>query len=182
MFLTAEDMAWYSTRYKIDPQRLSVANNRLYVQDLKREINTEAPFVLFPGSLDFAQNYFAMKWFAEQVQPKISNSKALRVVVTGKCSEKSRRDFLGHELIQLVGEVSREELDRLFSSCVCVISPIISGTGIKIKILEATQRGVPVVATAASAKGIKSELCFKAPEDTAESYAATFDRSIAALF
>jgi glycosyltransferase involved in cell wall biosynthesis len=176
MFLTANDLAWYSRRYPFIEGRSSIATNRLYVQALERAVNLQDPFVLFPGSLDFAQNSVAMKWFAEGVWPCIEMAGKLKVIVTGKCSEKNRKHFQGYNGISLVGEVSRKELDQLFASCVCVISPIISGTGIKIKILEATQRGVPVVATATSAKGITSELCHKAADDTVESYRSAFDK------
>ncbi|HFM4832351.1 TPA: hypothetical protein ACG7N9_004883, partial [Escherichia coli] len=64
------------------------------------------------------------------------------------------------------GELDFSTYNKLSSTCLCVIAPITTGTGIKIKILEAVQKGIPVLTTKFASKGICSDLCFYCEEDT----------------
>ncbi|NHQ85978.1 glycosyltransferase [Iodobacter sp. HSC-16F04] len=171
LFLTIEDMNWYRGRFELD--KVNVTSNHLFVNPVIRNVNFEVPFLLFPGSVEFSQNKQALTWYVEQVLPLLceAGTSPLKVIVTGKVSSKNEQFFSGYQNISFSNEISRDELDQLYASCLCVLSPIISGTGIKIKILEATQRGIPVVATKMSSKGIFSENCFVADDNTPEQFA-----------
>lgn len=177
-FLTDEDKNWYLENFDLSSTSTSRTSNKLFVQQISRNVDTLKPFVLFPGSLEFAQNFVAMRWYAEEVEPQIDRAAKMPVVVTGRCSDALKAKFQKYEWINFVGEVTLPELERLFATCTCVVSPIISGTGIKIKILEATQRGIPVIATLTSSRGVNSELCYKASDDRPETFARVFSRAI----
>lgn len=181
-FLTQEDMTHYQQAYCLAPARCQVASNRLMMSRVERHVRRDAPFLLFPGSVEFHQNFTALKWMAEKVWPLCNDHlfKNLNVIVTGKASaaHRAQLDALGMP-IQWMGEVPYSQLDALYATCVCLVSPIISGTGIKVKNLEAVAKGVPLVTTRISARGVESPLCYRAVDDTPEAFAECLKTCVA---
>lgn len=173
-FLTQEDLAHYQRAFALPSSRCAVASNRLMMSRVERKLHRDAPFLLFPGSVEFHQNFTALKWMAEKVWPLCAElmPASLSVYVTGKASQ-SRRAQLGAFGMPIVwmDEIPYEQLDALYASCVCLVSPIISGTGIKVKNLEAVAKGIPLVTTPLAARGVKSPLCHRAVDDTPEAFA-----------
>lgn len=173
-FLTKEDMMHYRQAYGLAPERCHVASNRLMMSRVERHLRHDAPFLLFPGSVEFHQNFTALKWMAEKVWPlcKEDLHKYLSVTVTGRASaaHRAQLEALGMPIVWM-GEIPYTQLDELYASCVCLISPIISGTGIKIKNLEAVAKGIPLVTTQISARGVDSPLCYQALDNSPEAFA-----------
>ena len=124
------------------------------------------PFtILFLGSFRHAPNLEALTWFVEQVLPLVLAEEArARVMVVG--SDPPKRSAFRHaEAVELVGFVEdvREPLAR-YSLFVC---PILSGSGVRVKLLEAFASGVPVVSTRLGAEGLADcdgDICALADE------------------
>ena len=111
------------------------------------------PFtILFLGSFRHTPNLEALTWFVEQVLPLVlTEEPRARVMVVG--SEPPKRNTFQHaEAVELVGFVEdvREPLAR-YSLFVC---PILSGSGVRVKLLEAFAAGIPVVSTRLGAEGL----------------------------
>ena len=111
------------------------------------------PFtILFLGSFRHTPNLEALTWFVEQVLPLVlAEEPRARVMVVG--SEPPKRSTFRHaEAVELVGFVEdvREPLAR-YSLFVC---PILSGSGVRVKLLEAFAAGIPVVSTRLGAEGL----------------------------
>jgi len=111
------------------------------------------PFtILFLGSFRHTPNLEALTWFVEQVLPLVlAEEPRARVMVVG--SEPPKRSAFRHaEAVELVGFVEdvREPLAR-YSLFVC---PILSGSGVRVKLLEAFAAGIPVVSTRLGAEGL----------------------------
>ena len=182
-FLTQEDRAHYLSRFKFAPERCLLATNALMATKLRRVVERKLPFLLFPGSVEFHQNFTALEWMAKEVWPLLGGSPTTwptpAVTVTGRASA-SRRDYLSGlgMPITWLGEVPYSKLDALYASCLCVISPIKTGTGIKIKNLEAVTKGIPLVATGLSARGINSELCHAAVDNSAMAFSKALNACI----
>ena len=73
--------------------------------------------------------------------------------------------------IELLGFV--EDIQPLFSRCALFVCPIRSGSGVRVKLLEAFASGIPVVSTTLGAEGLAREdgdFCFLA--DDAPAFAA----------
>jgi len=170
-FLTAHDRDWYIERFKLKHENAAVATNRLFVNPVTRCTNLDEPFILFPGSIEFSQNFFALQWYLDQVVPHLGEGFDIPIFVTGRYSDKNRSAFARYPHLRFTSEITLTQLEHLYASCLCVVSPIVSGTGIKIKVLEAAQRGIPVVATFTSAKGIESEHCYRCEDDDPRSFA-----------
>jgi len=124
------------------------------------------PFtILFLGSFRHTPNLEALTWFVEQVLPLVlAEEPGARVKVVGSDPPKPSA-FRHSEAVDLVGFVEdvREPLARY---CVFVC-PILSGSGVRVKLLEAFAAGIPVVSTRLGAEGLADrdgDICALADE------------------
>ncbi len=144
-------------RGKIDDNRAGVATSRYQFQPDGREPYT----MLFLGSFRHVPNQEALDWFARKVLPHVlERSKAARLVIVGSDPppRHSLPDF--QDAIEMRGLVEdvREPLGR-YAVFVC---PILSGSGMRVKLLEAFSAGIPVVSTRLGAEGLATkdgEIC-----------------------
>jgi GT2 family glycosyltransferase/glycosyltransferase involved in cell wall biosynthesis len=152
-------------RGRIDDNRAGIATSRYEFQANGREPQT----MLFLGSFRHLPNQEGLNWFTQKVLPAVLEHKPdARLVIVG--SQPPPRHSLPHlpENIELRGFVEdvREPLGR-YAVFVC---PILSGSGMRVKLLEAFAAGIPVVSTPLGAEGLTSkdgEICALA-EDPAE--------------
>src|SRR5580700_1144133 len=135
-------------------------------------IKAREPFtLLFLGSFRHLPNQEALTWFLREVFPKVrAEEPRARVVIIGS-DPPARHSLPEAEAIDLIGFVDdvREPLQR-YSLFVC---PILSGSGVRVKLLEAFAAGIPVVSTRLGAEGLADkdgDLCALA--DDAPSFAA----------
>ena len=159
---------------RIDDNRAGIATSRYEFQPNGREPET----MLFLGSFRHPPNQEGLKWFMQKVLPAVLEHKPeARLVIVG--SEPPPRHSLPHlpDNIELRGFVEdvREPLAR-YAVFVC---PILSGSGMRVKLLEAFAAGIPVVSTPLGAEGLADkdgEICALA-QDPGE-----FARKIIELF
>ena len=143
--------------HKIDDNRAGIATSRY-----KFQVNGREPYtMLFLGSFRHTPNQEALDWFTRQVFPSVlQRCPQARLVIVG--SDPPPRHSLPdlNGAIELRGFVEdvREPLAR-YSVFVC---PILSGSGMRVKLLEAFSAGIPVVSTRLGAEGLTSkdgEIC-----------------------
>lgn len=113
-----------------------------------------APIVLFVGSLDYPPNIAALEELATLVMPLVlEECPAARLVVVGRRPSRPLRDLLtGSPWIELRDNVP--DLSPSYSGARCVILPIRSGGGSRLKVYEALSYGVPLVATSMAVSGV----------------------------
>jgi O-antigen biosynthesis protein len=115
----------------------------------------EQDTMLFLGSFRHLPNQEGLEWFAKHVLPRIlAQRPGARLIVVGS-DPPARHSLPGNsEAIELVGFVEdvMEPLRR-YSLFVC---PILSGSGVRVKLLEAFAAGIPVVSTRIGAEGLAS--------------------------
>jgi GT2 family glycosyltransferase/glycosyltransferase involved in cell wall biosynthesis len=127
--------------------------------------------MLFVGSFRHTPNKEALDWFALRVLPLIlAEEPRARLIVAGS-DPPERHSYPNAEAIKLLGFVEdvRDVLGR-YSLFVC---PILSGSGVRVKLLEAFAAGIPVVSTRLGAEGLADDdggICALA--DTPETFAA----------
>jgi len=116
--------------------------------------------MLFLGSFRHPPNRAALSWFVEEVLPLVTvECPSARLVVVG--SEMPGAHGLPQSpAIEVRGRVddTREPLGR-YSLFVC---PVLSGSGVRVKLLEAFAAGIPSVSTTLGAEGLTrtdGELC-----------------------
>ena len=144
-------------RNRLDDNRAGIATSRYEFRPGGREPDT----MLFLGSFRHLPNQEALDWFVQKVLPGVlQRSPAARLVIVG--AEPPPRHSLPDlpDNIELRGYVEdvREPLGR-YAVFVC---PILSGSGMRVKLLEAFAAGIPVVSTRVGAEGLTAsdgEIC-----------------------
>lgn len=116
-------------------------------QSFKSNTNNELPIVLFVGNLTGKHNRDAAHWVIEDLAPKISSH--VQLVLAGPGSEllpqNSHVSFLGYI----------DNIDLLISSSFLCIAPLITGAGVKTKVLHYIALHKRVLATPMALEGIE---------------------------
>ncbi len=114
----------------------------------------KSPVILFVGMLSWWPNKDGFWWFYEKVFPLIKEAVAgVKLVVVGKeADEKIIETGRNDKQLEIIGYA--KDIDPYFESANVFIAPLRSGSGIRIKILTALSRGLPVVSTKKGAEGI----------------------------
>jgi glycosyltransferase involved in cell wall biosynthesis len=109
--------------------------------------------ICFIGALDWSPNKEGLLWFIHTVLPSlIRKYPAISLHIAGRNGSDSFISKLSHPSIQFHGEV--ENTVEFLSSYSVMVVPILSGSGIRVKILEGMALGIPVVTTTLGAEGI----------------------------
>ncbi len=128
--------------------------------------------MLFLGSFRHAPNQIAMEWFTRYVLPLVVEKLPQAKLLVAGSDPPPRHAFPDPmNAIELLGFV--DDIQPLFSSCALFVCPIRSGSGVRVKLLEAFASGIPVVSTTLGAEGLAREdgdFCFLA--DDAPAFAA----------
>lgn len=143
--------------------------------DSGREANT----MLFLGSFRHAPNVEALEWFIGRVLPQIvAKNRDAVLVVIGSDPPESLKHAESGQNVRFEGFIPNihEALER-YAVFVC---PILSGSGVRVKLLEAFASGIPAVSTTIGAEGLASssgEICELA--DAPDAFAAAALRLLA---
>jgi glycosyltransferase involved in cell wall biosynthesis len=124
----------------------------------------ESDTMLFLGSFRHGPNLTALEWFIRHVLPRIVAERPdARLVVVG--SDPPPGDlFAGAgrsvELLGFVEDIRTELARRALFVC-----PILNGSGVRVKLLEAFAAGIPVVSTTIGAEGWRERMANSALAD-----------------
>jgi glycosyltransferase involved in cell wall biosynthesis len=123
----------------------------------RRTWNGSRHFV-FLGTLNLSHNSFGIEHFiSNQLEFTLTLIPDMRLFIVGHgASENLRRLaglYPGH--VELTGFV--ENVDAVLSQSCAMLSPLLFGSGIKIKVIDALRCGVPLISTAAGVEGIDVE-------------------------
>ncbi len=111
------------------------------------------PHLLFVGGLHWPPNADAVRYFLNEVWPAVRQaapSAQLTVVGRSENGPSSNRD----PNVRYTGYV--DDVEPFFRSSRVMIVPIRAGSGMRVKILEAFARGIPVVSTAIGCEGVEA--------------------------
>lgn len=107
--------------------------------------------LIFVGPLTYQPNYLAVCWFVEQVLDRIrAEVHDASLAVIGDVTGTSRLPH--HEAVRYHGFV--DDLDPFYERAAVAVTPLRSGGGTRIKVLEAMARRRPVVATSFAVEGL----------------------------
>jgi polysaccharide biosynthesis protein PslH len=109
--------------------------------------------VSFIGSLDYIPNQEGLVWFIEKVWKKFLHpSHPYAFYVAGRNAPARLKRYLSKQPVNFVGEV--EDAGKFMRSGGVMVVPVLSGGGIRVRIIEAMAMGIPVVCTSLAAEGI----------------------------
>ena len=117
-----------------------------------RPVKIEFPSLFYIGALDWEPNKEGLKWFLSQVWPRIHKRypKVKFYIAGRRMPEKIRRIKMDN--VVNLGEV--ESAEAFIKPRAIMIVPILSGSGMRIKIIEGMAYGKAIVATKMAAEGI----------------------------
>lgn len=108
------------------------------------------------GALDWIPNSEGLEWFITNVWHAFKkNHPDLHFYVAGRNAEKSFEDFLKSNGVDYLGEV--ESAAEFYAKGSVFIVPLLSGSGMRIKIVEGMAAGKTVITTSIGAEGIDVE-------------------------
>lgn len=109
--------------------------------------------VVFIGSPSHPPNAHALNWIVERFAPALMRrDPSIQIALIGGGTER----FTGAvSNIQGLGFVSAGVVQSALKQCICSISPVVLGRGIKVKVLDALAAGCPVLATEQSLRGFE---------------------------
>lgn len=107
------------------------------------------------GSMDWLPNLEGINWFLDEVWPLVHKSMPqVTLYLAGRKMPKEMID-LQVEGVKVVGEVP--DANYFIGSKLINVVPLLSGSGIRVKIIEAMAAGKTVIATTVGAEGIHYE-------------------------
>lgn len=112
--------------------------------------------MVFVGGLDYQPNLDAIRWYCAEVAPALRRIglAELRLSVIGYVPPALQRAFPAEDVV-LLSYV--EDLHAALAAAQLFVAPIVSGTGIKTKVLEAMASGLPIVSTEEGVRGLNVE-------------------------
>lgn len=109
--------------------------------------------VCFVGNLSYAPNFEGLNWFSKMVWPSLrSLDPSVTVTVAGSRPSAELTQMCHDADLSIIADP--DSLESIYARAAVAIVPLLSGSGTRIKILEAGAFGVPVVSTSNGAEGL----------------------------
>ena len=136
----------------IAPQaRVAIYPNTIPLIDLPAR--EEQDNIVFSGTLEYEPNRTAVRYFSSQIWPGLERMwPNLKWRLVGRAPEAVARYIRGCPRIECTGAVD-DAIAHLATAKVAVV-PLLSGSGTRLKIIEAWAAGTPVVSTSLGAEGL----------------------------
>ena len=137
---------------------------------VKRRLS-DTPQLLFVAGFNHPPNIDAACWFVTEVLPLLEKELgAVHMHIAGSNPSKVVQELAGPN-VSVHGYVSDEFLMDLYATSHCAVVPLRFGAGVKGKVLEAVQYGVPLVTTTVGAEGIPDHQKVMTVSDDPQSFA-----------
>ncbi len=185
--LTKRDMELHHKYYGITPDYVLPVSFVDCFDAQKVKCGSKTNELLFVGSM-FPPNYDGIKWFIDEVMPKIPS---WHLTIVGKNFEQKRAE-LSRKNVEVVGTVGN--LEKYYYESNVMVMPIFYGAGQKVKTAEAMMYGKIIIGTdealegydVAGTKGIyrcnNSSEFITALRDVAKHHADGWSEDVRALF
>lgn len=110
--------------------------------------------LFYAGSLRWEPNVDGLLWFLESAFPAIrSYYPEVVLLIAGDNPDPRLADAVARTPnVQLLGYV--EDLEPIQSSCRVAIAPLRFGSGMKVKVMDALARGLPIITTTIGSEGL----------------------------
>lgn len=146
-FLSQRDLSLFHSRLSQSVNKCRLVPPPFFENPrIKKEPCSNAKKIGFIGNLDFEPNRKSVDWILRELLPEIRKEKlSVQVVIAGSGSPEALfgEEFLNAPEIVWLG--SLQESQVFWDQISILLSPQKGGSGIRIKILEALEQGIPVL-------------------------------------
>ena len=114
----------------------------------------DRPLILgFIGSLDWRPNEEGLMWFFDHIWEAVQEQEFESVLMIAGSNPRQSKVWRRQPKVTFLGEIddSEEFLSRID---ICIV-PLLSGSGTRVKILQAFSNGTPVISTSIGAEGLE---------------------------
>jgi len=135
---------------------IPIAVDTQQLQPLKRQPDSKRIVTL--GTLHYLPNADGIRWFLNEVFPLVlSQEPDAHLTIIGKNPPADFIEQASHnpDHVQVTGYV--ENLDPYFEASAMMVVPVRAGGGMRVRILEAFARGMPLVTTTVGLEGIDAQ-------------------------
>lgn len=146
-----KDKEIIKSRYKI---KSFVTNFYLNEATLKAIPTSIKKRIIFFGQWKRLDNFNGLKWFIEKIYPQISKEVMITIIGSG-LPENFKNLINNFTNLEYLGFVSNPY--TLIANSLAVISPLFSGAGVKVKVIEALACGTPVIGNDIAFEGISNK-------------------------
>lgn len=151
IFVSAVETAYLNKKLPGKAITIPVGINAVPERELA--ITPEKYLLSYVGNLKVAANVDTLHWIISDILPKIHRN--VKFMVIGKCPDDIKEKYKDNNHVIFTGRV--DNLVEYIRKSQIFLSPILYGTGIKTKILEAMSMGVPVVTNDVGAEVIAAD-------------------------
>jgi hypothetical protein len=111
--------------------------------------------ILYVGDMALDNNYRSVEWFIKSVLPKISvEGMDIELRLVGRISDKRKVHLESLDArVRALGYV--DNLEAEYENAACMISPILYGAGVKVKLIDALAHGQIVIANTKACEGTR---------------------------
>ncbi len=174
-FVTEEDRQYAIKHYKLAPEKCFVITygiewNELPVADKRNaagrelrqmhNIDTGSKILLFNGSLDYQPNIEAVNYIIENINPLLKKEKeySYKIIICGKGLPASYNNLEKYKEENIIYAGFVEDINLYFLGADVFLNPVISGGGIKTKLVEALGNNLYAVSCKTGAYGVPQKL------------------------
>ena len=152
-----------------DAEMLALIGTKTPILNLPFSIESESISTIkkhhffFVGAFNWQPNLDAVHYLIKTLFPKIiTEFPDAKLHIAGSYTPDSLYQFQS-DSIRIYGKVP--SVKEFMKNHGMLLAPIFSGSGVRIKILEALSFGIPVIGSSIAIQGINSKACFIASED-----------------
>lgn len=122
-------------------------------------LNENVPWLFFMGKLDYQPNADAVELILEKILPELKKVLInFEILICGKNLPQSIQQKVEKEKhVHYIGFVP--DINAVISSCNTMLNPIMSGGGVKTKVVESLAWNKNIVSTETGAMGIETSVC-----------------------
>lgn len=148
----------YGTRYPATPPGRAEARAAMVT---RHHLNPQEFFVLFFATHSYKPNTDALERILEEINPILLQKAEFPyqiLICGGGLPERfNKLKAYYHKNIHYIGFV--DNIDEYIQACDVTLNPVITGGGVKTKMVEAIAMGTPVISAATGAKGVDPAAC-----------------------
>jgi glycosyltransferase involved in cell wall biosynthesis len=141
---------------KVDPNKLTIVPNPIDINEFPYYgVNIESNNVIFIGNMFYWPNKNAAEFIIQQLYTRMKNSTDNPTfLLVGMVPKDIRELARGKKGIAVTGPL--EKLDEILQKATLAVCPVLEGSGMKVKILNYSAAGLPIITTKIGASGYEN--------------------------
>ncbi|MBI2465064.1 glycosyltransferase [Candidatus Shapirobacteria bacterium] len=154
---------------------ISVPNGIESINFLNKSVDPSPLKIGLLGSFSHPPNRFAFSYFLENIAPLLNRQKInFNLYLVGNNSTPEIQSIVNNIYPQIYSKIHNlgfiKSTKSVFKGFDCLFAPIFSGSGTRVKIIEALSFGIPVITSPIGAEGIKTSNPFLTVAHTPQEY------------